>query len=93
MSWQNKFKKIVKDKKDLINYTKSIVVDEDEFDYFIEFEWVDSIDQVHFHTLEYSDVIDLLNDLHNLKNLYNITVHAYGLKKINDLLSFNTFKR
>ena len=84
MSWESKFKKIVKDKKDLINYNRSIVVDDDEFDYFIEFEWIDSIDQVHFHTLEYSDAIDLLNDLHNLKFLDNITVNAYGLKNLDD---------
>lgn len=90
MSWQNKLKQLIKNKKDLINYNKIEEAEniESEFEYYIEYEWHDSLGLTHLSTLEYSEAIDMLQDLNQLMELGAfITVSAYGKIKIDENIS------
>jgi hypothetical protein len=86
MSWETKLKKLISNKTDKIDYSKHVQEAETDniFEFYIEYEWVDSIGLTHFQTLEYQEAMDMLQDLPHIKLLENVTVSSYGKIKMDD---------
>lgn len=86
MSWETKLKKLIKNKKDSIDYSKISHDSESDnvFEFYIEYEWFDSVGLTHFQTLEYQEAMDMLQDLPHIKLLENVTISSYGKIKMDD---------